>query len=1039
MSRIRFISAGAGSGKTYRITELIEERLRADQSRPEAVIATTFTRKAAGELEARVRQRMFDAGEHQLAMRLGQARFGTVNSVCGQLLSHYAFEAGLSPRLETLPEEDAPGLFNQALDEVLELSRVRKMNALAARLGQEDWRETVKSLVDTARANNLEPDAIVAQAEDSIREVLDLLPPAYAGRDLDAELSDVLDGAVAGIRANTADTTKTTAEFLDRLENARRVGPEALPWADWARLATKAPGKKSEALSAPVHDISTEYEHHPRLKSDLEAWIRGVFETACEALERYQDLKAERGLMDYVDQERLVLGLLDNPEVTASLHGQIDLLVVDEFQDTSPIQLAVFLKLAELAEEVIWVGDIKQAIYSFRGSDPELIQAVLQGLHEQGAQDEILEYSWRSRPGLVEFTNSLFVPAFPALDAEQIQLKPKRADYPGPPPLAFWTLEGSNKADRWGAMAIGIRDLLASGATILDRQTDTLRPVEPGDIAILCRTNSSVSELAATLTGHGIAVSVSEAGLLATPEGTLALACLRRMYDRSDTLATAEIVALQATHHPEEWLASRLDHLERGGDPTEWNFDLPIIERLDEERHQLAYMTPTEALDHALAVGDVRQTLLTWGPDPERSAQRLANLEAVRQYASQYEAHCGRSQQAATVAGLLLWLQQLVADEADVKGRSEAGAVEVTTHHRGKGLEWPIVVCADLDSAPKTRVWDLTVTSDAEVSFDAPLARRRIRYWPWPFGPLSSKIPFKDRAEGSDFGKQAAEQANEEAKRLLYVSMTRARDQLILALSGKARHHPWLGLLEAEWLTPEESFTLSDGTRIDCEVRTLEAREPTVVTSDERLQWFSEFELEPDHTPLHRLPSAEPATDVGIGQIINLGQRLPVQGQPDVTQLGNVLHAAIAAEVTSPRQRDRRDMVSGLLVRHGLENHLESDDVLDQIDHLLSAIHETFQPTALYAEHPVHVVWENGQQGRGWIDLLLETERGLVIIDHKALLDGQTAWADRALAYSGQLKAYATAITHAEAGPVAGCWLALPVAGGLVELDLERL
>ena len=90
----------------------------------------------------------------------------------------------------------------------------------------------------------------------------------------------------------------------------------------------------------------------------------------------------------------MTLNSLELPYVSAALEDELDLLLVDEFQDTSPIQLALFLKLANLAKHAVFVGDIKQAIYAFRGSDPELMQAVLRSVQQKGGKTDILKSSW---------------------------------------------------------------------------------------------------------------------------------------------------------------------------------------------------------------------------------------------------------------------------------------------------------------------------------------------------------------------------------------------------------------------------------------------------------------------------------------------------------------------------------------------------------------------------------------------------------------------------------------------------------------------
>ena len=105
MEHITFISAGAGSGKTFRLASDLEKILTSEQAaKPSGVIGTTFTKLAAGELRERVRQRLNERGYTQIANQMSQALLGTVNGVCGQLLTRFAYEAGLSPNLKVIEE-----------------------------------------------------------------------------------------------------------------------------------------------------------------------------------------------------------------------------------------------------------------------------------------------------------------------------------------------------------------------------------------------------------------------------------------------------------------------------------------------------------------------------------------------------------------------------------------------------------------------------------------------------------------------------------------------------------------------------------------------------------------------------------------------------------------------------------------------------------------------------------------------------------------------------------------------------------------------
>lgn len=156
--RITFVSAGAGSGKTYWLTQILHEKLSSKQVSPSGVMATTFTRKAATELRERVRTALLENGEVTLANSMGQARIGTVNSVCRGLLERFAFEAGLAPVQRVLEEAQAGALVREALDAVSDTETLQRINSPARRLGIDDWDEKLKLLIDLARANDIAPD-----------------------------------------------------------------------------------------------------------------------------------------------------------------------------------------------------------------------------------------------------------------------------------------------------------------------------------------------------------------------------------------------------------------------------------------------------------------------------------------------------------------------------------------------------------------------------------------------------------------------------------------------------------------------------------------------------------------------------------------------------------------------------------------------------------------------------------------------------------------------------------------------------------------
>ena len=154
-------------------------------------------------------------------------------------------------------------------------------------------------------------------------------------------------------------------------------------------------------------------------------------------------------------------------------------------------------------------------------------------------------------------------------------------------------------------------------------------------------------------------------------------------------------------------------------------------------------------------------------------------------------------------------------------------------------------------------------------------------------------------------------------------------------------------------------------------------------------------------------------------------------------KIGTALHAAIAAELVNPHRGDSVDRAAELIRNGAGEGALSPRDAVDCARRLMDAVNARFAPRRMLAEHPVEFVQDNGQVLRGWIDLLLETEQGWIVIDHKSSPRPRPEWTAEALEYSGQLAAYAGAL---QGGGLdcAGCWVHFPVSGGLVEVVFAR-
>jgi ATP-dependent helicase/nuclease subunit A len=798
---VHVVTASAGTGKTHRLETEVQQAVMDAHVAPEAIIAVTFTRDAARQLMERARARLFQAGQRGAAQRLLGARIGTVHGVFGSLLADYALEAGRSPSAQVVAEGAGSALFRVAADAVIG-RHATQLNRLARRFGHEatraDWREMVREVVDLARQNGLHPTALAASADASWNGLAAALEPVGKdGMAMNAALGGALAAALKQLPGG--DNTDKTATVIETLREAERaMEGDELPWPHWAKLAKLAPGRLSVAVVQPVIEAASQHGQHPQLHADLEAFIRGIFACAEEAYEAWQGFKQARGLVDFADQEASAFEMLARPAVAGRLEEEAALLLVDEFQDTSPMQLALFLRVAALLPRSLWVGDPKQAIYGFRGTDPELMQAVTAALPTRtgGTRDSLTDMR-RSRPALVRFVNDMFGDAFlPAVPRDQVAVKEWRQEPSGlSPALGLWRLHGKNAALAANALAAGVAAMLADRAAwpVPDWTGRAPGPLRGSDIAVLCRSNDSARAVAEALAATGLKVALGRSGLFFRAECVMALAGLRWLADASDSAALAELAHLaEGDAEAPAWLAATLT----SADPHDaLAKHVPGLAALEALRDRLDALTPAEALDAAIAALGVPVRLRAWGD----ASSRLANLEALRGLALGYEEECAQSGLPATAAGLCVWL---AARDAEEPPSPDLDAVCVLTVHKAKGREWPVVVVADLDSEPKGRLFDKPVAMPCAGALDPlnPLAGRWVRLWPWPYAKQSSGTGLDTRAETTATGIADAAQAQREAVRLLYVALTRARDWLILAPRVKAKTKNEPARLQTRWL-----------------------------------------------------------------------------------------------------------------------------------------------------------------------------------------------------------------------------------------------
>lgn len=1055
--RILFLSAGAGSGKTFRLTEMIRQRLASGAVDAAGLLATTFTRRAAAELKERVRGDLIEAGQLQLAERVGEARIGTVNAVCGELVKRFCFEMGLSPDLRVIDEAEARRLLAETVDQILDPTQADVLSTLCWRFGIEDEAAIITRLVDAARSNDIAPQELRSFGPRNADELIAAICESSGGSDLEFEAQTVIDrhlptllDAVAGAKAKGI-----TRAFLAAVQRFRRGLDHGIPnWAQWAALAEhKAPEVALRAVAGEIQAVVGRFAAHPRLAADIQAYLSLVFDLAARALEHYQDSKQRQGLIDFVDQEALLYHHLDHPRVREALHDELQMVVVDEFQDTSPLQLAIFIRLSEIAAETVWVGDIKQAIYGFRGSDARLMQAVLDTLPEVGGVVETMGDSWRSRPALVHLNNRVYARAFAdSLRADQVELTPRRPELqPETTVYEVWNLRGKNAGRRRTELIQALVALMTSGREVVDKKSGLLRPLRWQDIAILSDSNKGVADLGAALQGAGVPCRLAGAGLLKRPEVVLALACLRRVYDERDTVSSALIMALADGREPEHWLADRLEYLRRfpeRSDRHRWRERVddplapphPLLARLAELREMLAILTPREALGAVLHAADLGSVVMGWSEDRDLGRARLENLDALMALAERYEDEREQRDAPGTLPGFLLWIEQLGRDEKDEQAVVDADAVHVMTHHGAKGMEWPVVVLMDLHNEIKIDLWDVRTESVLPFHIADPLASRFVRYWPWLFGSRK-KVAVAQRVEQGSYGAACTVRATEERRRLLYVSMTRARDLLVLAVTNTDWDaNPWL---QQATICPELlDVSESNGTCLPSDWAApnrfagwdSNARQAAIAVQSQpgqALFWPQSTAEARTYPDLMFNPSQATPVAARVVHTESVGVPLTVGTSGDRSAVGTLVHAVFASAISQGKAASV-EQVNAMIRQRSLESALTGEGLARFSTDLLAWLRRRWPNAMTYAEVPVDVRMPDGRICRGQIDLLVETADGWAIVDHKTGFRSRGTDGETFANYFGQLSAYAAALND-EVRPVE-TWILTPETGIAVQL-----
>lgn len=817
------IEASAGTGKTTALVNNIVEAIAAGTP-VEAIVAVTFTHAAAGNMKLRVRQELERQGAAtpdveirarlaEAARSLDRAFIGTIHAFCAQLLRRRPVEAGVDPVFQELSQPDAMRVFDDVFRLWIEKRLASPSPALTRALARLSWRE---------ERDGASPLDALRLAAWSLAEWRDF-DAVWDKRafDRDTRLAALIDKAesVADMRARNGrrfrDGLQPMAEFVVR---ARKLDPN-LAESELLRLPremrwVKPQGSRDSVFAAWEELRATIEEFGSEADADLAAHLR---DELWAVVGLYQAQKRLAGQLDFMDLLLHTRDLLRNDAARAELQRVYRRIFVDEFQDTDPLQAEILLLLAaadptrrnwlDAAPEpgkMFIVGDPKQSIYRFRRADARLFHRICTALKTGGAEEGKLTSSTRSRKAIQAFVNAAFEKSIP----EYLPLE-GGVDGPGnqpavialPMPMPYGSRNLSNlKIEECSPAAVAafIEWLCKeSGWKVRDSSTGEWVDVRPQHVCILFR----------RFTNFGVDL---------TQEYVRALEARRiehllvgsKSFHRREEVGTIR-TALRAIEWPDDELS--VFAVLRGGlcavlDDTLLRFknafggfhvmrELP--KDLDPEfepiREAFALLRDLHRRRNYRPVADTIRELLETTRAHAAFAFRtggervLANVYRLTDLARSFEIGASATSFRSFVEYLENEYEVGDTSEAPVL-EQEGGGVQLMTVHKAKGLEFPVVILADL-----TAKLTGPQSGDRYTDPDRRLCAQRLLWCaPW---------------ELREAREQEAQADKEEAQRVAYVAATRARDLLVVAAIGEAEHEGgWLSPLHDALYPPKEKW-----------------------------------------------------------------------------------------------------------------------------------------------------------------------------------------------------------------------------------------
>ncbi len=723
---ISLVEASAGTGKTYSITSLYIRVIIEKKLHPSKILVLTYTEAATTELKSRIRKRINEtidflnsgisseddflntikknvqpSAVHDLKQALfsfDEASIFTIHGFCQKLLREESFSFGVQPDFEII--QDSSEIFQDAVDSFWKES-VEKYSStdqgkgiLEYLINEKISPETIKPVIEIAiskpYARILPEHSLAKEIDEKIERIQKLNDHIKYIWEVDRdELQDIIFSGKLNKRSYKPETFREVWKDLEKW-----ISRSTTNFSGFAKLENFGELKLSTSVNKgneiTVPKISELIDQFLEETKELNILKAGFLKEAIVKVKDEIEARKERiNSLSFDDLLQKVSNRL-SPKLASKISVKYPIALVDEFQDTDPIQYSIFREIyRNKGSSLFIIGDPKQAIYSFRGADLFTYFEAIKDVKE--SQQYSLNYNYRSSKEMISAVNSIFSRLEDPFVFDQPKFKkvefPDKAvnlefylDRKKQVPFSFvdCDAEGKNKSESkeivCSYVANQVEQLLNNDYTIGEDR------VSPGDISILVRTKAEGSLVADTLREKGIkSISRSNSSVFDTQECSELRIILKAIHENSNH----DLVRAALTTSYIGFTADSIINL--FNDVTEWESVIQSFRDADEAWKKSGFLKGLHILNQSF---DIR-TRLSKLNNAER---RLTNFDHLLELISEM-----KQDNIASPSSLIRILDQKIsstsnpADEEVIRLESDSDLVSISTLHSSKGLEYPIV------------------------------------------------------------------------------------------------------------------------------------------------------------------------------------------------------------------------------------------------------------------------------------------------------------------------------------------------------------